>query len=478
MFIQRVVDLIMIKFTLISCCYLFILVLHLFINGIDNQAHNIINNNNNVLDTKQWMYQSEAKWDNEWKQGQWNYMEKVAVERSRIAVIGGVFIQMFTHVNASVLDIGCGEGSISDFLNNQQKSNYVGVDLSKEAIQQALKVRGSPMTFVHAAAHLYRPSSRFDAIVFSDVLYYVEYEKVLRQYKGYLNDNGIVIISIFHMSEKLMYEGIFIFARNIFDKIDEIDISGYTQKNSRSKVEKTAFHIEVYRLKPGDTLDGVRGSSNVGAPVGGVGVVISSSSKVIDGGGDTTSSGGIVRVDNKGSIGVEYSHVVVNSTQSVDSSTSKPVNLINFDMTNSSTGNIDTISINSSSNNIIITKQQPLFYIYNLSEEYWWRWPINGSDCSGNGYVGHEHKENSGIGPLINADDGLYLTWHFSLFSSLYNRMKRSSRRTLDPSKATLFIIPYDLGLDGYLDANTCYTRRSCTNGLVGRLTTMLSHSR
>lgn len=448
----------MIKFTLVSHCYLFILVFHLLINGIDNQVQNIINNNN--VDTKQWMYQSEAKWDNEWKQGQWNYMEKVAVERSRIAVIGGVFIQMFTHDNASVLDIGCGEGSISDFLNNQQKSNYVGVDLSKEAIQQALKVRGSPMTFVHAAAHLYRPSSRFDAIVFSDVLYYVEYEKVLRQYKGYLNANGIVIISIFHMSEKLMYEGIFIFARTIFDKIDEIDISGYTQKNSRSKVEKTAFHIEVYRLKPGDAVDdATRGSNIVGvaAPV----AAISSSTKVIDGGGGgggVDTSSGIVRVDNKGSVDAEYNHVIADSsTQGDASSTSMP-----GDVTNSSS----------------IIKQQPLFYIYNLSEEYWWRWPINGSDCSGNGYVGHEHKENSGIGPLINADDGLYLTWHFSLFSSLYNRMKRSSRRTLDPSKASLFIIPYDLGLDGYLDANTCYTRRSCTNGLVGRLTTMLSHSR
>jgi len=115
-----------------------------------------------------------------------------------------------------------------------------------------------------------------------------------------------------------------------------------------------------------------------------------------------------------------------------------------------------------------------LFYMYDLPEEYWWRWPVEGSDCSENGYVGHNHKQNSGIGPLVSPDHGLYLTWHFSLFSSLYNRMRRSSRRTLDPEKASLFIIPYDLGLDGYLDQNSCNTRRQCSHGLVGKLEKIL----
>lgn len=68
--------------------------------------------------------------------------------------------------------------------------------------------------------------------------------------------------------------------------------------------------------------------------------------------------------------------------------------------------------------------------------------------------------------PLL-PDEGLFLTWHFSLFSSLFNRMKRSRRRTFDPEKASLFIIPYDLGLDGYLDATTCKNTRKCTKGYV-----------
>jgi hypothetical protein len=87
-----------------------------------------------------------------------------------------------------------------------------------------------------------------------------------------------------------------------------------------------------------------------------------------------------------------------------------------------------------------------LFYMYDLEEKFWWRWPAPGTDCSKNGYVGHEHAELSGMGTSLRPEDGLYLTWHFSLFSSLFNRLKRSKRRTLDPEKASLFIIPYDLG--------------------------------
>ncbi len=124
------------------------------------------------------------------------------------------------------------------------------------------------------------------------------------------------------------------------------------------------------------------------------------------------------------------------------------------------------------------TYDDHLFYMYELDEEFWWRWPAAGSDCSENGYVGHEHAALSGMGIPILPDQGLYLTWHFSLFSSLYNRMKRSRRRTYDPTKASLFVIPYDLGLDGYVNHDTCQNSRQCTRGLAQRLQTQLERSK
>jgi 2-polyprenyl-3-methyl-5-hydroxy-6-metoxy-1,4-benzoquinol methylase len=202
-----------------------------------------------LVASDQWMFQSESKWDKEWKSGDWTYMETIAVERSRIAVIGGVFVPMFTSSNASVLDIGCGEGAISDFLTTAQQTSYVGLDISKEAILVAKHKRGPPRKFVHANLYDFKPLQKFDAIIFSDVLYYVEYEKVLKQYAEYLKPGGIFIISIFHQTEKLMYENIWGFARSTYTLIDEIDVGGYTRKGKSANKEKTAFHIEVYRKK-------------------------------------------------------------------------------------------------------------------------------------------------------------------------------------------------------------------------------------
>lgn len=198
---------------------------------------------------KQWLMHSENTWDKEWKSGAWEYLETVPVERSRIAVIGGVLIPMYASKNASVLEVGCGEGAITDYFPQGQKAHYVGLDISKEAIHAAKKARGPPLRFVHATAHEFQPTHKFDVIVFSEVLYYVEHEKVLKQYRDFLNPNGLVIISIFRQSEKQLYENIFEYARQTFDKIDEMDISGLFRRSKNSKQEKTAFRLEVYRLK-------------------------------------------------------------------------------------------------------------------------------------------------------------------------------------------------------------------------------------
>ncbi len=197
----------------------------------------------------QWLFQSEAKWDEEWKSGAWTYMETVAVERAKVSIIGNVLVQMYSNKNASILDVGCGEGAISDFITPAQKSHYVGIDISKEAIMSAKKLRGPPLKFVHATSHMFQPKNKFDVIIFSDMLYYVEHEKLLKQYEGYLNPGGIVIISIFYQGGKLMYDNIWSFARQTFNQIDEMDVSGFTKKKKDGEKEKTAFHVEIYRSK-------------------------------------------------------------------------------------------------------------------------------------------------------------------------------------------------------------------------------------
>lgn len=200
---------------------------------------------------QQWLYQSESKWDKEWSSGAWDYMDMVPIERSRVAVIAGVYARVYTKsVNSSVLDVGCGEGTMADYLLPSQKMHYVGLDISKEAILLAKKKRGPPMKFVHGTAHLFSPMHKFDVIIFSEVLYYVEYEKVINQYLGYLNPGGIIVISIFNPLEgKQLYDNIFEYARKTMNKIDHTDIHGWTKKKMDGEKIKTSVHIEVYRKK-------------------------------------------------------------------------------------------------------------------------------------------------------------------------------------------------------------------------------------
>jgi xyloglucan galactosyltransferase MUR3 len=61
-------------------------------------------------------------------------------------------------------------------------------------------------------------------------------------------------------------------------------------------------------------------------------------------------------------------------------------------------------------------------------------------------------------------------TWHFSLFNSLFNRLRRSRRRTMDPSTASLFIIPYDLAMDGNFRQSDCGVTRHCSKNFASTL--------
>lgn len=210
------------------------------------------------------IFQSERNWDRQWSSGAWNYLDQVAVERSRIAVIGGVLIQLYApYANATILELGCGEGVVTEFLTPLQKLGYVGVDISKEAVMIAKSKRkqylasaeGGGLRFVHAAAHAFEPQGNktFNLVVLSEMLYYTEHEKILDQYEKYLSSNGIVIISMFQMEGKPKHEEIFTYARKKFVLIDELEIHGKTKKWGRttdiSPVEKTAFRIEVLRKR-------------------------------------------------------------------------------------------------------------------------------------------------------------------------------------------------------------------------------------
>jgi ubiquinone/menaquinone biosynthesis C-methylase UbiE len=77
-----------------------------------------------------------------------------------------------------VLDLGCGNGFITEYLQNQTGAFFEGIDISEEAIEQARKrtaKKNKHLAFsVGNMNHLNFEPQTFDCIVSIDTLYYVE----------------------------------------------------------------------------------------------------------------------------------------------------------------------------------------------------------------------------------------------------------------------------------------------------------------
>lgn len=96
------------------------------------------------------------------------------------------------------------------------------------------------------------------------------------------------------------------------------------------------------------------------------------------------------------------------------------------------------------------------FYIYDdwpleLQDVY----PPPGATLDPKASYSHDFYENNGFGKILDGDIGMFSTWQFSLFKNVMARLRTSDRRTLDPAKASAFVVPYDAGVHSFIDHNT-----------------------
>ena len=85
------------------------------------------------------------------------------------------------------------------------------------------------------------------------------------------------------------------------------------------------------------------------------------------------------------------------------------------------------------------------FYIYDTGK---WRTIANVTRNPRDPGEYMPHYLNGGAGPAVNITAGAYHTDQYQLFPLIFSRALKDPRRTLDPSKATTFIIPYDFASD------------------------------
>lgn len=138
--------------------------------------------------------QSVQSWEDQYRCGHWDFLG-TAGERARFSVIVGL---LSATERPSVLDVGCGDGTLYRRFRTHGYSRYVGIDLSPRAVALAEADAARDTHFFVADATAYRPEGSFDAIVFNEVLYYLHQPAAeVARYAESLAAGGRIIVSTY-----------------------------------------------------------------------------------------------------------------------------------------------------------------------------------------------------------------------------------------------------------------------------------------
>lgn len=133
--------------------------------------------------------QSAAKkFDSQYSNGRWDYLDSNADELRRSKIIAGI-------LRGDILDAARGVGTLLRFLEPIQQKEYFGIDVSSEAISRA---RQRNPNFNGLATDLldFNPGRQFQSILINEALYYMDVEKALDKVDALLRPSGKLVISM------------------------------------------------------------------------------------------------------------------------------------------------------------------------------------------------------------------------------------------------------------------------------------------
>jgi 2-polyprenyl-3-methyl-5-hydroxy-6-metoxy-1,4-benzoquinol methylase len=134
-------------------------------------------------------------WDSQYASG-FGHQSNLPQEQEHHQTL--VDFMVSAHKNKTILDVGCGEGVLLDYLDRCGYQKYVGIDFSDVALRNASKRANSKVSFVSGLAETFVPEGQFDSIVFDESLYYFEDPlQVIRRYARYLTPDGVMLVSLF-----------------------------------------------------------------------------------------------------------------------------------------------------------------------------------------------------------------------------------------------------------------------------------------
>jgi 2-polyprenyl-3-methyl-5-hydroxy-6-metoxy-1,4-benzoquinol methylase len=104
--------------------------------------------------------------------------------------------------NGRVLDVGCGEGVILDYLEPWTIAHYTGIEPSATAISNVPLKRPQDRALCCTIEQYQPESGRWNVVLFNEVLYYLDDPRaVVDKFAPALAPGGVMIISIFQKDQ-------------------------------------------------------------------------------------------------------------------------------------------------------------------------------------------------------------------------------------------------------------------------------------
>ncbi len=141
-------------------------------------------------------WRRKMKFNSQYRRGKWDKLggEKESVRYEQI----DAYLHRFKP--ASIMDLGCGDGVLNRRMTYDGFDSFLGVDYAEVSVNMAKKQGYPKATFETHDLLDFTPKDNYDAIILNEAFYYIhdsERTRVLNNILSGLNDNGILIVSIF-----------------------------------------------------------------------------------------------------------------------------------------------------------------------------------------------------------------------------------------------------------------------------------------
>lgn len=146
--------------------------------------------------------QDKNSWERAFQEGNWGFLDSES-EYAHYSVVAS-FLQRRGEPY-TLLDIGCGFGSILKYLDLSRLTQYTGVDLAQSALDK-ITPRRPQDRYICSSLEEYVPDGQWDIILFNEVLCYTgdPVAPFLRMEKA-LRSNGCFATSLLRKSNPLAY---------------------------------------------------------------------------------------------------------------------------------------------------------------------------------------------------------------------------------------------------------------------------------